>query len=73
MPTDDDSHFPFPYSEWNKKPTPRKPRPAGQIKAQFSYKENDRYTMMDDVTYDQIGLDAKLIGPAARFLKEGQE
>src|SRR5262249_10077694 len=40
---------------------------------QYLYKAGDKYVMMDTGSYDQIELDAKQIGPAYEFLKDGQE
>ena len=37
----------------------------------YLYNAGDKYVFMDNNTYDQIELDAKLIGDDAKFLKEG--
>ena len=37
----------------------------------YLYSQGDSYVFMDNNTYDQIELDAKLIGDDAKFLKEG--
>jgi elongation factor P len=39
----------------------------------YSYKEGDKFVMMDNVTFDQIELDANQIGSAVEFIKEGLE
>jgi len=40
---------------------------------QYLYKAGEKFAMMDTVSYEQIELDAKQIGPACEFLKEGLE
>ena len=37
----------------------------------YLYNDGNNYIFMDNNTYDQIELDAKLIGDDAKFLKEG--
>lgn len=37
----------------------------------YLYKEGDRYTFMDNKTYDQITLDSELLKDKVKFLKEG--
>jgi elongation factor P len=38
---------------------------------QYLYREGDAYVFMDNDTYDQIHVDAKDLGQAVRYLKEG--
>jgi elongation factor P len=38
---------------------------------QYLYRESDAYVFMDNDTYDQIHVDAKDLGQAVRYLKEG--
>lgn len=40
---------------------------------QYLYKTLDKFTMMDNSSYEQYELDADNIGPAVEFLKEGLE
>lgn len=39
----------------------------------YSYKDGDKYVMIDNATYDQRELDANQIGSSVEFLKEGLE
>ncbi|TAK66735.1 MAG: elongation factor P [Bacteroidetes bacterium] len=39
---------------------------------QFLYSDPSGYVFMDQETYDQITVDEKLMGEAAKFLKEGE-
>jgi elongation factor P len=38
---------------------------------QYLYREGDAYVFMDNDTYDQVHVDAKDLGQAVRYLKEG--
>jgi elongation factor P len=40
---------------------------------QFLFREGDALTFMDKVTYDQITLDAGILGDAAAFLQDGMD
>jgi len=37
---------------------------------QYLYKEGDSYVFMDNETYDQVNLDAELVGEQIQYLKE---
>jgi len=43
------------------------------LKAQFLYKDDKNFYFMDQQTFDQITLDADVVGEKAQFLKEGLE
>ena len=38
---------------------------------QYLYKDAEQYVFMDNVSYDQLHVDAKSLGDAAHYLKEG--
>lgn len=38
---------------------------------QYLYEEGDYFIVMDNNTFEQISVEKKLFGPAAKFLKEG--
>jgi len=38
---------------------------------QYLYRESAHYVFMDNATYDQLPVDEATLGPAARFVKEG--
>jgi elongation factor P len=40
--------------------------------AQYLYKEGSYYVFMDNETYDQFNLDAKIIGDTPKYIKEGE-
>lgn len=40
---------------------------------QYLYKDGESFMFMDVDTYDQIPVDADIVGDAAKFMKEGQE
>lgn len=40
---------------------------------QYLYKAGDNFTLMCNATYEQMELEAKKVGSAAEFLKEGLE
>jgi elongation factor P len=40
---------------------------------QFLFRDGDQLTFMDKVTYDQITLDAGILGDAAAFLQDGMD
>jgi elongation factor P len=40
---------------------------------QYLYKDGESFMFMDVDTYDQIPVDAEIVGDAAKFMKEGQE
>lgn len=40
---------------------------------QYLYKDGDVFMFMDSATYDQIPVDAAIVGEGARFMKEGLE
>ncbi|WP_375404220.1 elongation factor P [uncultured Sphingomonas sp.] len=40
---------------------------------QFLFKDGDQLTFMDKVTYEQITLDAGILGDAAAFLQDGMD
>jgi len=42
-------------------------------KMQFLYKEHSTYHLMDQSTFEQIGITQNLVGDNAKFLKEGME
>lgn len=42
-------------------------------KMQFLFSDGDKFTFMDQETYDQIEVQRAVIGPAAKFLKENEE
>ena len=42
-------------------------------KMQFLYSEGDKFTFMDQQTYDQVEIQRAVIGPVAGFLKENEE
>lgn len=42
-------------------------------KCQFLYSQDDDYTFMDNESYDQTVVDAKQIGDARKWLKDGME
>lgn len=42
-------------------------------RAQYLYASGDRYTFMDNETYDQLELSADMVGEAMTYLLEGQE
>ncbi len=71
MPTDEFSNSKsFYYSEKEQKIAGKK---LAVFEAMYLYKSGDRFVMMCSSSYDQFELDASMIGPAARFLKEGLE
>ena len=39
----------------------------------YSYKAGDKFVLIDDVTDDQLEVDAEQVGSSAEFLKEGLE
>jgi elongation factor P len=38
---------------------------------QYLYRDGEQYVFMDNVSYDQLHVEAQALGDAARFLKEG--
>jgi elongation factor P len=44
-----------------------------KIDMQYLYKAGDNFTLMCNATYEQMELEAKKVGSAAEFLKEGLE
>ena len=42
-------------------------------KVQYLYSDGDAFHFMDNETYDQFAVSAKMVGDDARFLKEGTE
>ena len=40
---------------------------------QFLFRDGDQLTFMDKITYDQITLDAGILGDAAAFLQDGMD
>ena len=42
-------------------------------KAQYTYREGDKYNFMDNETYEQLTLSKEVLGDAADYLKEGTE
>ena len=49
------------------------PADISPIRAQFLYRQGENFVFMDSSTFDQFELDAKLVGFAQNFLKDGQE
>ncbi|OGW75743.1 MAG: elongation factor P [Omnitrophica bacterium RBG_13_46_9] len=42
-------------------------------KMQYLYKDHRTYHFMDQLTYEQLSLDEKVVGETAKFLKDGME
>jgi elongation factor P len=40
---------------------------------QYLYRDGDFFVFMENETYEQITVDAKIVGDAAKFMKESQE
>ncbi len=40
---------------------------------QYLYRDEEHFTFMDSESYEQISVPARVVGEAARFLKEGME
>ncbi|MFY0100183.1 elongation factor P, partial [Acinetobacter baumannii] len=40
---------------------------------QFLFREGDTLTFMDKINYEQISLDADILGDAAAFLQDGMD
>jgi len=40
---------------------------------QYLYKDADNYYFMDNVSFEQMGISAELLGDRGQYLKEGQE
>lgn len=43
------------------------------LKMQYLFKDGEMYTFMDTVSYEQVTIDADIIGDDAKYLKEGLE
>ena len=43
------------------------------VKKQYLYADNENFIFMDNITYEQMSVNKKLLGKSAGFLKEGAE
>ncbi len=71
MPTEDNRFF-VPMVPTQAPAGEQHPR-SGRFPFQFVYKNGDNFVMIDESTYELFEFTEASVGPASRFLKEGQD